>query len=64
MNRSTEQRTPTDGSNTLTPRTMTRRIGRTTYRVNVHFNQNSKETANDKIIRMVKNETAGKAAGQ
>ena len=40
----------------------TRRIGTTTYRVKVHFNMNSKETASDKIIRMIKNETAGKAA--
>ena len=42
----------------------TRRIGTTTYRVKVHFNPNSKETASDKIIRMIKNETAGKAAAK
>jgi len=42
----------------------TRRIGTTTYRVKVHFNPNSKETMNDKIIRMIKNESAGKAAGK
>jgi len=42
--------------------TFTKRIGSTNYRVSVHFNPNSKETVNDKIIRMIKNETAGKAA--
>ena len=31
-------------------------IGKTTYRVKVHFNPNSKETMNDKIIRMLRNE--------
>ena len=31
-------------------------IGRTTYRVKVYFNPNSKETMSDKIIRMLKNE--------
>jgi len=44
--------------------TIIRRIGQTTYRVSVHFNPNSKETVNDKIIRMIKNETAGKAAAE
>jgi len=44
--------------------TFTKRIGSTNYRVSVHFNPNSKETVNDKIIRMIKNETAGKAAGE
>jgi hypothetical protein len=42
----------------------TRRIGTTTYRVRVHFSPNSKETASDKILRMIKNETAGKAAAK
>jgi len=44
--------------------TFTKRLGSTNYRVSVHFNPNSKETVNDKIIRMIKNETAGKAAGK
>jgi hypothetical protein len=42
--------------------TLTRRIGSTTYRVRVHYSQTSKETMNDKIVRMMKNEAAGKAA--
>ena len=33
-----------------------KRIGKTTYRVRVHFNPNSRETMQDKIIRMLRNE--------
>jgi len=33
-----------------------KRIGKTTYNVNVHFSTTSKETINDKIIRMLRNE--------
>jgi len=35
-----------------------KRVGSTVYRVNVHFSRTSKETANDKIIRLIKNESA------
>ena len=35
-----------------------KRVGSTIYRVNVHFSRTSKETANDKIIRLIKNESA------
>ena len=31
-------------------------IGKTTYRVKIHFSQTSKETMNDKILRMLRNE--------
>jgi hypothetical protein len=41
--------------------TFTRRIGSTTYRVGVHFSRTNKETANDKIARLVRAD-AGKAA--
>ena len=33
-----------------------KRIGKTTYKVNVHFSTTSKETVSDKIIRMLRNE--------
>ena len=49
----------------FTPRragSFTRRIGSTTYRVGVHFSRTNKETMNDKILRMIKNEAMGKAA--
>jgi hypothetical protein len=53
-----------DGGQTATERTFTRRIGSTTYRVGVHFSKTSKETMDEKILRLVRNEaTSGKAAG-
>ena len=42
-----------------------KRVGSTVYRVNVHFSRTSKETANDKIIRLIRNESmAGKRVAQ
>lgn len=35
---------------------MRRRIGSTTYRVNVHFSHTSRETMQDKILRLAKSE--------
>ena len=65
MNKNAEQRSPTDGNTALTAHTITRRIGQTTYKVNVHFSRTSRETMNDKIMRLIKNDTAnGKAAGE
>ena len=40
-----------------------KRIGYTTYRVGVHFSEVSKETAQDKILRLVKNEAQNRKAG-
>ena len=37
-----------------------KRIGYTTYRVGVHFSKTNNETARDKILRLVRNETAVK----
>jgi len=46
-----------EGGKTATEtHTFTRRIGSTVYRVGVHFSRTSKETVNDKINRLVKNE--------
>jgi len=43
----------------------TKRIGSTNYRVNVHFSKTGTETMNDKIIRLIKNETVnGKVVDQ
>ena len=44
-------------------RVFKRRIGQTTYRVGVHFNKTSGETMDDKIIRLIRNETIGRKAG-
>ena len=50
----------TDKTTTPTPRAehpdLVKTIGKTTYRVKIHFNPNSKETMSDKIIRMLRNE--------
>ena len=35
---------------------MTRRIGGTTYKVRVAFSESGKETMEDKILRMIRNE--------
>jgi hypothetical protein len=42
----------------------TKRIGSTNYRVSVHFSKTSRETMNDKIMRIIKNDASGKAAGK
>jgi len=44
------------------PYRFTKRLGSTTFHVTVYFNSDSKETAGDKIVRLILNETAmGKA---
>ena len=46
------------------PLKISKRIGSTVYEVRVYFNQDAKETVNDKILRLIKNDTlAGKEAG-
>ena len=43
---------------------MVRRIGSTVYEVNVYFRQDAKETMDDKIMRIIRNDIQnGKAAG-
>lgn len=37
---------------------MVRKIGKTTYKVRVHFSDTSRETMSDKIKRMLKNEVS------
>ena len=45
------------------PSAFTKRIGSTTYNVSVHFSKTSKETMNDKIIRLIRNDdTIGRTA--
>ena len=39
-----------------TPATMVRKIGKTTYKVGIHFSQTSKETMEDKLLRLIKND--------
>ena len=40
-----------------TPQKLTRKIGSTTYEVFIHFSKTSRETLNDKVIRLIRNET-------
>ena len=40
------------------PCRFTKRLGSTTYHVVVHFNPDTKDTAGEKIARLVRNETA------
>ena len=43
----------------------TKRIGATLYKVSVHFSTTSKENMNDKILRLIRNDTTfRKAVGQ
>ncbi|MCL1632923.1 transposon-encoded TnpW family protein [Sporolactobacillus sp. CPB3-1] len=39
------------------PVKFTEAIGSTTYEVSIHFSKTSKETLNDKIFRLIKNDT-------
>ena len=41
-----------------TKRTLEKRIGHTTYEVHICFNEQSKESMNDKICRLIKNHIA------
>ena len=38
------------------PQTYRKRVGSTVYVVTVHFSQTSKETAEDKLLRLIKRE--------
>jgi len=46
--------------NKKTSNTFTKKIGKATYQVKIHFSKNSKHTFNDKLLRLVKNDVAGK----
>ena len=38
------------------PQILLKRVGSTSYKVAVHFSKTSKETLNDKILRLIRNE--------
>ena len=49
----------------LEPYRFTKRLGSTTFTVNVHSSKTNRETANDKIARLIRNDAAiGKAVNQ
>ena len=43
---------------------MTRRIGSTTYKISVFFDGHSQETMEEKILRMVENDTLARSGAQ
>ena len=45
------------------PINMRKRIGSTVYEVRVYFNQDAKETMDDKILRLIHNEALNGKAG-
>ena len=47
-----------------TQRTFTRRIGSTTYRVTAHFSTANRETLEEKVLRMMRNEIATEGVGK
>jgi hypothetical protein len=55
---------PTKNDCTNKPLCLTKRIGSTTYKVSVHFSKTSKETIDDKIIRLIERETQNSIAPQ
>jgi len=64
VNEMTKTATQSKTESTREAGTFTRRIGFTTYRVGVHFSNTSRETANDKIARLVRIEADIKAVNQ
>ena len=46
------------------PVNMSKRIGSTNYRVAIHFSRTSKETIEEKILRLIKNDVKRKGASE
>ncbi len=62
MNNNTTNRTATAAASPLTAKeapqpVMIKKIGKTTYRVKIHFSETSKETMSDKIKRLILNDS-------
>ena len=55
-----EAKNDTAGRDYIGPFIMRKRIRSTTYEVYVYFSRNSKETLNEKILRMARNEAGWK----
>ena len=51
------EKTNTSSAETKPP-DIVKRIGNTTYNVNIHFSTTSKETIDDKIMRLMQNDVA------
>ncbi len=62
MNNDTSNRSTPATASPLTvkeaaPPVMIKKIGKTTYRVKIHFSETSKETISDKIKRLILNDS-------
>ena len=62
MSNETNTRTATPTASPLTVKeapqpVMVKKIGKTTYRVTIHFSETSKETMSDKIKRLILNDS-------
>ncbi len=62
MNNNTTNRTATAAASPLTAKeapqpVMIKKIGKTTYRVKIHFSETSKETMSDKIKCLILNDS-------
>ena len=62
MNNETSNRTTATAASPLTATeapqpVMVKKIGKTTYRVKIHFSETSKETMSDKIKRLILNDS-------
>ena len=55
---------PTSAQSTNKPLCLTKRISSTTYKVKVHFSKTSKETIDDKVIRLIRMDTQKSIAPQ
>lgn len=49
----------TTTANTQSP-TITKKIGQSVYRIQIHFSKTNKDTLNDKLLRIVKHDLAKK----
>ena len=50
-----------NSNSTATSNTFSKKIGRATYIVQVHFSKTSRETFNDKILRLIKHDITHEA---
>ncbi len=51
-----EKKNNTTQTTDQTAPVLVRRIGKTTYMVGIHFSQTSRETMDDKVLRLMKND--------
>ena len=54
-----KQKPTTERREDSAPVTYTKKVGGTTYQVNVHFSKTSKDTLYDKMLRLIKREVGG-----